>query len=136
MHYLALNQQQLSRFSHHWFWGLRADISCHYNLGNAAADLEKDVVLRQRCEEKIARIIQRTWIIRAFYWFFNISQYRTQYYQLQAYYADQLYKKGVIMLSETEQERIHAAGAFIVTTAAGSLVAKWLIPYLKPSLAW
>ena len=135
MKYLALNREQLSRFSHHWLWGRRVDNQHENTLYDAALTLESDELLRQQREEEIARMSQRTWMIRATCWFLNVGNYRAHYYQLQAYYSWQLYQKGIAMFSEQDQALVNASGVFIITAGA-ALAAAWVAPYMKQSLAW
>ena len=65
MRFLALNQEQLSRLSHHRIWGLRVDAGGGDTLDKAVTGLEADDSLRQRREKEVAKISQRIWIIQA-----------------------------------------------------------------------
>ena len=136
MSYLALNQKVLSQFSLHWFWGLTYMGQGHENtLYTAATVLQGNDSLRKKTEEHVIRITQRNSIVRAVYWFLNLGQYRTHYYQIEAYYSWQMYQKGVCMFSGNDLAYVNVAGAFIVT--AGAVLATTLAsPHLKQSSAW
>lgn len=136
MSYLALNEKILSRFSHHWFWGLTYMGKGHENtLYNAAISLQSNDSLRKKTEEHVIRIAQRNLVIRAICWFLNLGQYRAHYYQVEAYYSWQMYQKGHCMFSGNDLAYVNIAGAFIVT--AGAVLATTLVsPYLKQSSAW
>ncbi len=104
MSYLALNQQQLRRFSYHWFWG----ISAAQPASSTFYELALELSTNQRAQEDILtqheKFNQSGWFMRGFYWLFNVNQCRLNYYKLQSYICWQLYETGRnnTMLSQKE----------------------------------
>ena len=59
MNCIALNETQLSRFSHHWFWGWRVDKHAKQNLYDAVLRLEQCPKAREKIEDEVERIQQK-----------------------------------------------------------------------------
>lgn len=135
MNYIALNETQLLRFSHHWFWGLCFDYKKSHSLLDAALTLNRNADLREKLEKSVDGFNQRSWLTRSLFWLLNYHQYRLHYYQLQGYWSLQLYQKGITMFSESNRSSFLAAGGFFV--AAASLFAIKIVPQkMSSSLNW
>lgn len=135
MHYVALQKQTLSRFSHHWFWGLCVDKNQNHSLLDSALYLQLNPARREILESRVEVINQQYWPIRWVYWLFNVQQYRLRYYQLQGYWSLRLFEKGAPMFSENDHSAVKMAGVFIVTTAS-MLAIKTIPSRMKESLQW
>lgn len=138
MNYMGLSSKQLSRFSHHWFWGICIDKRQDDNLHLAALGLQQNPELRKAMDEKIQRINQRHWFISSLYWLTNYNQYRLNYYQLQGYWSLQLYNKVQKMFEENMFQKTGPveAGEIVAFAVAGALAVKYLAPTVLSSLSW
>ena len=141
MNCIALHETQLSRFSHHWLWGLRVDQHAKPNLYDAVLRLEQRPKEREKIEDDVERVQQKSGFIRLFFWLFNIRQYRFHYYQINAYRSWQLYNQGKSMLSEISQPHVTVnytnallIGAFMVVSSA-TIIANLLSPQKRKMLA-
>jgi hypothetical protein len=135
MDYIALSATQLSRFSHHWFWGLCGNNKQGYSLCDAALALQQNTALRQATEASVDGFNQRPWLIRSLCWLLNYRQYRFHYYQLQGYWSLQLYQKGVTMFSEPTRTTVGRTGVFVA--AVNSILTINIVPKkIRPSLKW
>ncbi|MDP3560725.1 MAG: hypothetical protein Q8R83_00925 [Legionellaceae bacterium] len=65
MAYLALSKEQLSRFSHHWLWGLSVDQRDVENFYEMSIALAKD-------REKLNAIIMQMRKIRSWVWLIRV----------------------------------------------------------------
>ena len=137
MRYLALNQQQLKRFSYHWFWGLsaaRPGLPTFYEL---ALELDAD---KKEVQEDIVtqheRISRRGWFMRGFYWLFNVNQYRFNYYKLQSYICWQLYEEGrknTMLSQEALAVAAQVARGFLLSVGVAATL-RFSNPYLTRAI--
>lgn len=67
MSYLALNKTQLSRFSHHWFWGLRVDTPGDKTCFDLAMELQSDPSQPVAIVHQMQAMAQSFKIIQAVY---------------------------------------------------------------------
>lgn len=134
MNYIGLSKQRLTRFSHHWFWGLLVDEQQGENLYDCAFYLQQNPELRQEMEDDVETINLKNWLVRSFYWLFNFNQYRSHYYQLQGYRSLQLYHEVETMLLENVGP---VEGGALFALAVASVVAiKYIATPALESLAW
>lgn len=86
MQHILMNKALLSYISYDFFWGLQFDpqkISKN-NLGRAAEELLHNPAELQSIETFQREIYSKNIFIRAFYWIFNIGNYRINFYKLAA----------------------------------------------------
>lgn len=133
MNYLAISKNELMRFSHHWLWGLRVDITVSDNFLSAVERLKDNKIALQHIEDQVLRISQRPWHIRALHWFFNWGEYRLHYYQLQACLSWQLYEKGSCMMFSSKSLSGILPAAFLVGAPILGMVCQ---PLLRHSMQW
>ncbi len=122
MVYLALNRDNLSRLSYHFFWGLQVDELGATNLYQEASWYHYNPRDRQQMFANVQNMAQRKgfWgaLVRAFCWVLNWNNYRFDYYNTQAYVSWQIYEHGIGMLSTAQKDTAENEGGFFV---AGSL---------------
>ncbi|MDP3562490.1 MAG: hypothetical protein Q8R83_09980, partial [Legionellaceae bacterium] len=83
MHYPALNEKQLSRFTYHRFWGLQVDKTEGIKtLYQEAVDIKSDETERERLLGQVKWVSQLPWLLLVLYWLLNISNYRVNCYRL------------------------------------------------------
>ena len=116
MNGIGLNSHHLSRFHHHWFWGLRE----HTGAGvKTLHDMAMDLHQHPEKKEKIAFFLKRVdaygSIIQSIFWLFNIQGYRACYYQFHSYVSWQFYEKRASMMSNPDQQKAEQAGGFMFT---------------------
>ena len=138
--YLGLSPKQLSRLSHHWFWGLQIDENDIENFYQKALYLNEH---HDECEQIIALLIsinRYPWVVRAFLWLFNLFDYRNHYYALQTLICLQNYQQGLQMLSPEERQNVEIIGGLIIVTAVtfqyASPISQLALQTLSHGLNW
>ena len=131
MFYTVLGQQQLSRFSYHWLWGLRVDKQMTQTLYDDAVYLQKNPTVKTQIIDQLNVVGQFIWIFSAFYWIFNINQYRVNYYKFYAYVSLSIYQDEMEKMSKHKQEEM--ISGFLMLVAASALMAT-LLESLNPGV--
>lgn len=136
MHYPALSEQQLSRFTYHWFWGLGVDqTEGMKTLYQEAVDIRADETERERLLGQVKWVSQLPWLLLALYWLLNIGNYRVNCYRLHSYISLAIYEEELITFIEADQEKIKSLGGFVAQDLSAGLLGhtlSWpLIPVNK-----
>ena len=131
MKYPALSEKQLSRFTYHWFWGLSVDQhdsqKTLYNEAVALQNNDRDVA---RLWEQMRDAYQLSWFIHMLCWFFNINNYRVNYYKLHSYISLRIYKEEITGFSSANQNEINQLGGFFVLNLLMTKFGRRLEPML------
>lgn len=111
MYLFAMSSLFLERCSYHPVWGLRYRTSNKkhretQNLAKTVEHLRANPEQRQKAEDIVTQISNRSWLIRGVYWFFNVKNYCSHYYSLQSYYSNELYLTGRSLVDEDNNQRI------------------------------
>ncbi|MDP3562236.1 MAG: hypothetical protein Q8R83_08690 [Legionellaceae bacterium] len=113
MHYPALSEQQLSRYTYHWLWGLRVDkTEGMKTLYEEAVAIKSDEPERERLLGQVKGVSQLPWLVSALYWLLNISNYRVNCYRLHSYISLTIYEEELATFTEEDQVKIKSLGGF------------------------
>ncbi|MDP3562235.1 MAG: J domain-containing protein [Legionellaceae bacterium] len=122
MVYPALSQNQLSRFSYHWFWGLGVDKSGVRTLYDEAVSLRSNIEERDKIIGRVVLYNELPWVLLAICWAANINNYRINCYKLYSYISLVIYEDEVVKLSAADRlmvEKVAGLLVMITTTALG-----------------
>lgn len=133
--FIALNQQQLSRFSYHWLKGLAIKKEGERTLFDEALRLENDPFEVTRLKEQEEFLSRQLWLIQLIFWIFNINRYRENYYHLYSYYSYTHYIEGYKKMNIEDQKKAIAIGGFL-TLVGGILIhrSQWFQRIINPYL--
>jgi len=134
--FIALGEQQLSRFSYHWFRGIEVDKGSCNTLFNEVLILEENPLEVVRLQEQEDYVYSLLWIIQIAYWIFNINQYRENYYRLYSYHSYSYYKKELIKMPSPSVQNAQEISGFIISALGLAFVCRseWFQRQIKPYL--
>lgn len=122
--YIALNRQALSGIRYHWFFGLSF---CELGMGEMHQEVERLKVDGPRLKAIVSQMNMMwstMWLICAFFWLFNINQYRKNYCILQCYIALVCYEEGIKHMETQQGVNASSEQVFILTMLGlGSVLA-------------
>ena len=129
----ALGQKQLSRFSYHWFWGLRVDKTEDNTCYDDAVYLQENPEIRQKIIDQMNQVGEFLWLVRAVYWVCNIKQYRVNCYKCLSYTSLSIYQAEIKKMSKNKQIEIEQIGGFLVFITA-SILGGFLFESFRPGV--
>ena len=134
--FIALGEQQLSRFSYHWFRGIEVDKGTCNTLFNEVLRLEENPLEVDRLQAQEDYVYSLLWIIQIAYWIFNINQYRENYYRLYSYHSYSYYKKELIKMPSSSVQNAQEISGFIISGLGLVLVCRseWFQRLINPYL--